>query len=150
MNFKPKTQEELDAMGIMPAGIYQFQVANAKDRISKNGNEMIELNLEIWDNEGNKRAMFDYLLEAMPHKLHGFCTSTGMEQRYHEGNLASQHCIGKGAYVELAIQKGKEKPEGGSYPDKNEVKKYMTKRVSGSKPMTQKEQDNAFDDEIPF
>ena len=151
MNFKPKSKEELETMNLLKPGIYQFTVANAKDRTSKNGNDMIELNLEVYDKEGNTRTMFDYLLEAMPQKLYAFCVSTGMENRYHEGSLTSSDCIGKMAYIEVSIQKGKENPQGGSYPDKNDVKKYMTKPVNGSAPIVaelySKEE---FDTEVPF
>lgn len=153
MNFKPRTQEEIESMNLLIPGIYHFRVANAKDRTSKKGNEMIELNLEVFDNEGNSRMMFDYLLEAIPQKLYAFCHSTGMENFYHNGGLTAKDCIDKSAYVELSIEKGADNPQGGQYPDKNVVKKYMTKPVSGSAPTDYAAKaDGAvpFDDDIPF
>lgn len=151
MNFKPKSKDELETMGLLKAGIYPFSVINAKDKTSKSGNEMIELTIEAYDNEGKSVHMFDYLLEAMPQKLFAFCSATGMEQRYHQGSLTSQDCIGRSAYVDIEIQKGKENPQGGTYPDKNSVKKYITKPVNNSVPeIYQKDATPAFDDEIPF
>lgn len=152
MNFQPKTQAELDAMGLLKPGIYPFSVINAKDKTSKSGNDMIELTIEAYDNEGKSVHIFDYLLEAMPQKLYAFCSSTGMEHHYHKGSLTSHDCIGKSAYIEVEIQKGKENPHGGTYPDKNNVKKYITKPVSGSVPDIYKIDNKApdFDDDIPF
>ena len=151
MNFSPKSKDELDAMGLIKAGTYPFQVAEAKDKISKSGNEMIQLNLEVFDNEGKSYRMFDYLLEAMAVKLFAFCTSTGMEQKYHAGTLSSHDCIGKSGYVDIEIQKGKENPQGGTYPDKNNVKKYILKPAGAIPSVYQKDdKKEEFDDDVPF
>jgi hypothetical protein len=151
MNFQPKTKEEIDAMGLMKAGTYPFTVSNAKDKISKNGNDMIELNLEVFDKEGRAFHIFDYLLEAIPQKLFAFCVSTGMEQKYHSGSLESLDCIGKSGYVEVEVQKGSANPQGGTYPDKNNVKKYIVKPV-GAVPdiYVRQEKKEEFDSDIPF
>lgn len=154
MNFKPKSKEELETMNLLKPGIYHFRVANAKDKTSKNGNEMIEITLEVYDNEGHSRTMFDYLLEAMPQKLFAFCTTTGMEHFYHQGGLTANDCIDKSAYVEISVQKGKPNPQGGDYPDKNEVKRYMTKPATNSTPSVSAKKEVVdgpeFDDGIPF
>ena len=151
MNFKPKTKEEIESMGLLKAGRYPFQVADAKDKTSKNGNEMIELNIELYGNEGKSYRIFDYLLEALPGKLFSFCVATGMEHHYHAGSLTSTDCIGKSGHVEIEIQKGKENPQGGTYPDRNSVKKYVTKPV-GAVPEIYKrsETKEEFDNDIPF
>jgi hypothetical protein len=151
MQFSPKSKDELEAMSLIKAGTYQFQVAEAKDDISKSsGNEMIKLTLEVFDKEGKSYRMFDYLLEAVASKLFAFCASTGMEQKYHSGNLSSHDCIGKSGYVEIEIQKGKENPQGGTYPDKNNVKKYIAKPI-GSIPIAyQIASKEEFDQDVPF
>jgi hypothetical protein len=152
VNFQPKTKDELDSMGLLKAGTYPFSIINAKDKTSKNGNDMIELTIEAYDSEGKSSHIFDYLLEAMPQKLFAFCSATGMEHHYHRGSLTSNDCIGKTAYVEIEIQKGKENPQGGTYPDKNNVKKYTTKPVNSSTPEVYQtsSSNNEFDDDIPF
>jgi hypothetical protein len=146
MNFKPKSREEIESMGLMKAGLYPFQVSTAKDKTSKNGNEMIELNLEVFDNEGRAFHIFDYLLEAIPQKLFGFCSTVGLEPQYHSGILSSNDCIGRTGYVEIDIQKGAPNPTGGNYPDKNSVKKYLTKPSANN--LKNNTQD--FDDDILF
>lgn len=144
MNFKPKSKEELETMTILQPGIYRFKVNAAKDKVSRNGNEMIELTLQVEDREGNNTLVFDYLLEAMMYKLFSFCEATGMEGKYHNGTLTAQDCIGKSAGVELTLRKGEPNPSGGMYADKNEVKKYIARGGSA-----QAEEED-FDDSIPF
>lgn len=151
MKFAPKTKEELETLNLLKPGVYHFSVANAEDKVSKSGNEMIALTLEVYDNSSN-RNVFDYLLEAMPQKLHSFCEATNMLHQYQHGTLKAHECIGKSAYVELAIQKGKENPQGGNYPDKNEVKRYITKseKEAGEEKKAEDAKPVFVDDDIPF
>jgi|ERR1044071_770516 hypothetical protein len=142
MKFQPKTEEELQHMGLIDAGVYPFQVMEAVDKKSKSGNDMIEIKIKIWDSEGRERQCFDYLLESMAFKLRHFCETTGLIDKYNLGQIQSSDCIGKSGNVELIIQQGKQKPEGGYYPDKNSVKDYIK---SGKK-----EVENSFSDDIPF
>src|SRR5271156_656258 len=147
MRFNPKTKEELDTLNLMKPGIYNFSVVNAEDATSKNGNEMIKLNLEVYDMSTNTNGfIFDYILEAMPTKLYAFCHATGMGHHYSNGTLRAQDCIGKSAALELTVQKGKDNPNGGSYPDKNEVKRYFEKVKADSD--TKKFSDKEFDNDI--
>jgi len=151
MNFSPKTQAEIDAMGLMKAGVYPFTVSTAKEEVSKSGNDMIKLNLEVFDKEGKSHYVFDYLLEIVAGKLFSFCVSTGMEQKYHAGILTSYDCIDKSGYVEIEIKKGNENPQGGTYPDKNNVKKYIVKPAGAVPSVYQSGTGKAeFDEEIPF
>ena len=149
MRFKPKTTEELDSMNLMKPGIYSFRVANATEQISKSGNEMIKLTIEVYDDFGTTFTIFDYLLEAMAHKLNHFCESVGLYSKYQAGEMTSVDCIGKCGYVEIANQKGGENPTGGTYPDKNAVKDYVLKKPvkSGELPLGR---EVPFDDQIPF
>ena len=133
----------------MDAGIYPFEVSEAIDKKSKSGNDMIELKLKIWDQLGHERQCFDYLLESMAHKLRHFCEVGGLIDKYDSGDLQAVNCIGKSGHLELVIQVGKPKPEGGYYPDKNSVKDYIkTEKDAINAPINNI--DPAFDDSIPF
>jgi hypothetical protein len=87
----------------------------------------------------------------MAGKLFAFCTSTGMEQKYHAGILTSYDCIDKSGYVEVEIQKGNENPQGGTYPDKNNVKKYILKPIGATPDIyVRQERKEEFDEDVPF
>jgi len=148
MRFTPKSESEIQRSNLIDAGVYNFQVIAAKDTVSKNGNEMIELQLNVWDMNGREHFIYDYLLEAMSFKLRHFAESTGLLGRYEAGELVANDCIGKSGNVEISIQAGRPNPNGGTYPDKNSVKDYIVKSES-DKPICI--DDIPFnDDSIPF
>jgi len=147
MKFNPKTEQELKAMNLIEPGIYDYQVIDAKDTISKNsGNEMIELKLKIWDIEGRERLVFDYLLESFAHKLRHFAESNSMLDKYEAGQFHASDCLGKSGKAEIIIQKDKT----GLYSDKNSVKDY----VVFDKLVVQKDlplkKDTFINDDLPF
>jgi hypothetical protein len=150
MRFTPKSKEELDKMdaySLLKPGTYNFNVIDAVEQQSRSGNDMIKLTLEVYDDLGNTRNIFDYILEAMATKLHSFCVAIGAEHHYTNGTLRQSDCINKSGKLELVIQQGKDKPDGGVYPDANSVKRYLTKdtKVTKSSP-----EPVTFDDDVPF
>ncbi|CEG60979.1 DUF669 domain-containing protein [Legionella micdadei] len=142
MRFTPKTEEELQLMTLLEPGIYQFQVSTATNEMSKSGNEMIKLTLNIWDKDGRLHFIYDYLLEAMGYKLRHFCETTGLIDKYDHGEINVTDCINRQGYVELAIQEGKLKDNGERYPSRNSVKDYIKK--------SKVESANDLNDDIPF
>ena len=127
MKFTPKTEEQL----LPPAGEYTFKVIAASDEISKSGNEMIKLRVQCYQQGTAVMQIFDYLLEAMPHKLMHFCRYCGLEERYSTGELTADDCIGRTGLCLVAIQPA------GDYPAKNVIKDYL-------------ETPSATGDDVPF
>jgi hypothetical protein len=156
MRITKKTDEELNAMGLLAPGYYQFEVIEAAETISKAGNEMIKLTLKIWDEHGKERKMFDYLLDSMARKLKHFCVHTGQADKYENASLDANNCYGKTGTVQISIEKGKPNPNGGMYEDRNSVVDY----VAGVEPsmstplantrMTAPPAKPDFDDDVPF
>ncbi len=149
MRINPKSNEELQSLGLIEPGVYSFEVMNALDTVSKSGNDMIKLQLKVWDKSGAERIIFDYLLDAMAFKLRHFAESTGLLDKYNHGELLAEDCVHRCGKVELAIEKGSPKQDGGMYPDKNTVKDYVVSDETFVK-TTQSKIDPAFDDSIPF
>ena len=87
MKVIPKSEEELEAerqanldkgrAEVWPIGEYAFEVIDARDAVSKNGNEMIVLDLEVYHNGDSKRVT-DYLVAAMEHKVRHAADSCGL------------------------------------------------------------------------
>jgi hypothetical protein len=150
MNFKPKLDKESNKEFIsklLPEDEYPFEVADAEETVSKNGNEMIKLTLCLWDKEGKEHVIFDYLLEAMAFKLRKFAAITGLMRNYETGKIDAKECLHKCGKVKLIIQKGKPNPEGGFYPDRNSVKEYF-EGVHAHHVAKQEEID--INDDVPF
>lgn len=151
MKITPKTDKELAEANLMPEGIYDFEIGTAEDAISKNtGNEMIKVDLTVFDEKGGKRFIFDYLMEAMPHKLKHAAQACGLEAEYNAGTLSADDFIGKCGKIKIKIQKDKN----GIYADKNTVQDYVvpggtdSEKAKVSKAKVDKA--SVEDDSIPF
>lgn len=121
MQFAPKTEDEVKRGNLLRPGECDFTVRDATDEVSDKGNEMIKLMLEVWDQDGEKAVVFDYLLEAMAHKLRHFCYAVGLGHIYEAGELTADHCIGKGGRLLIRNEQDKLK----KYPPKNGVADYV-------------------------
>lgn len=148
--YTPKTEEEVLTEGLIQAGVYDFEIAGAEDAVSSKGNDMIKLSINLFDSEGKPRGLTDYLTFNYQRKLRHAADACKILTIYEDGSLAAEHFIGKTGKLELQIKKGDKKPDGGDYPDKNDVKDYI-KRDSGVYDKTNLTVPTPpLDDEIPF
>ena len=66
---QPATKEQADAgagnFTPWPSGTYDFEIHDASEEISKaSGAEMIKLTIYIFNADGDRRTVFDYLLSS--------------------------------------------------------------------------------------
>ena len=153
MRFQPKTEAEIAAAGLWPVGEYDFEVKDASEETSSSGNDMIKLQLNVFNASGDKITVFDYLVhtEKSAYKVRHFAEATGMLPQYQRGDLEAIDCVYKTGRCKLAITKDKT----GQYPDKNSVSDYVKAVVAASLPAPRRPaMANAgprdIDDEIPF
>jgi Protein of unknown function (DUF669) len=163
MKINPMTDAEEAAekakFGAWPKGAYDFEVAGAEDSTSKKGNEMIVLDLMVFDRNGTRRNMKDWLVESLPVKLKQACEATGLHAAYANGNVTSYDFVGRTGRLMLGI----EKQEG--YEDRNKVTGYVpvTAVTPATRPAVASARQTAparkpvpagansdLDDEIPF
>lgn len=146
MKFTPKTEKEVTEDGLLPAGIYDFECADANDKTSKAGNEMIELKLHVFDANGNPRIIFDYLLESIAYKFRHAADGCQLIDKYESGELAAIDFVGKTGKLKLGIRKSKD----AAYPDKNAVQDYIKREQLANAELPPKKVAADLDDEIPF
>lgn len=152
MKFQPKSEDEIQRELLLPAGSYDFQVADAEEKTSKSGNPMIAVKLQVFDGDGGHRFVMDYLMEKMAFKFRHFCDSTASLDLYNSGSLTAKDCVGRCGKVKLAV----EEQEG--YNPKNTVKDYVKHDESADglvpamplKSTVLKAAANNQDDQIPF
>lgn len=125
MRVTPKTEEEV--ANVLTAAIYPFEVLAAEDKLSKAGNEMIQLKLDF----GQGHIVFDYLLESLAYKVRHAAHALDLHNEYEAGNLNASDFVGKSGYAKLGVQTD-------DYGTKNVVKDYVVKT------------DNIPDESIPF
>lgn len=154
MQVTPKTEDQVQPL-VLPAGEYDAFVHAAIDKVSKSDNEMIELMLDVWDENGNKTMVFDYLLDAMPLKLRHFCVAAGIEEAYEAGNLTAELCKDHNVRVKLKIDEGT-----GEWPRSNKAVDYLAStdcvapaaaaKSSETSPTQEQPAQVSADAEIPF
>jgi hypothetical protein len=154
-NLPPESQVDAEqkARMLLEPGLYSFEVIEAKSKTSKSGNPMIEMKVGVFPENPNAkpRVLFDYLMPSLAYKVLHFCRETGQPERYANGDLTADHCLGKSGVCYVRIKKDKE----GKFPDKNEIGDYGAREKS-SKPKsegvgaTSKPANDLADDDIPF
>lgn len=144
MRVTPRSEQELQESLVIPKGIYKFEVASAEEAVSKSGNEMIKLQLRVWDKEGKIHIIYDYLLDSLAFKLRHFAEYTGLIDKYNMGGINAEDCLYKSGSVELMIQEAKD-----NYPMKNAVKDYV-KMEKSAKVVAPKEEPFDDLDDLPF
>lgn len=162
MRFTPMSEDDLIRASLLPAGIYPFEVMAAEDKISKTGNEMIELKLNVFG-DNQEAHVFDYLLEKMAFKLRHFAEATGLIDEYERGELEALACINKMGYAKIGIDKGNDR-----FGPKNTVLDYLKQETPATKngllealspavpkpaptkPAKAPDNGAPFDDDVPF
>jgi hypothetical protein len=148
MQFTPMSDEQIVRMGLMDKGVYPFEVISAENAVSKSSNEMIKLQLRIWDRESGERILYDYLLAAFLKKLKHFSDIANLKEKYNSGSIVAEDCVGKSGYVLIDIQEDKTD----TYPPKNVIKDYVKKPEGVSHELSKSlaNEQEMFDDQLPF
>lgn len=144
MKFAPKSEKEIAEENLIKPGIYDFEIVDALEKVSKSGNEMIELKLNVFDGDA-PRIVMDYLLESMAFKLRHAADACGLLPNYEGGSLLADDFKGRSGKLKIKIDKDKS----GQYADKNGVADYV-KREADAVPDGRPVAPADLDDGIPF
>lgn len=153
MKFTPKTEKEIEVENLWPEGVYSFEIFKTDDKPSRSGNQMITLSMFIYNENGDKKIVNDYLLEAAAYKLRHAAVTCGLMSHYENGFLACADFEEKTGKVKVGIEKDKS----GNYSDKNVIKDYIPSDHQLHKAVSShnKAKQNAYvatdlNDEVPF
>lgn len=155
MQFTPKTADEIAEAGLLPDGDYDFEVIDAADATSKAGNEMVVLDLKVFDGDGGSRIVKDYLVasDGGIRKIRAFAVTCGLLTEYEAGRMDAPDLPGRAGRCKIK----KDANEG--YEPKNAVAYYLdpAKQKGGAAasvrraaPVRQPAPAGDIDDEIPF
>lgn len=148
MKFTVKTEKDIQEANLFPAGTYPFEVIAAYDAVSKAGADMIKLKNIVYLPDGEQRIVFDYLLDALPHKIRHLCEVGQIMTKYDSGSLEAGDLIGIKGNAKIVIAKGKN-----GYADSNSVSDYIVGDASqpDAKKSDKKKEEKPFEeDSIPF
>lgn len=149
MRVTPISEKDAEEAGLRKRGLYDFEVLEAAEKLSSKGNEMIELNVKLYDTEGHSFWLYDYLVssDGMAYKVRHFSAATGLLPKYEKGELTAADCIGKTGRCQLGIE-----PAKNGYRAKNKIEDYVP-LVAGAPliaSMSAKDVAKELDDDIPF
>lgn len=122
----PVSKEQADAGGNFepwPMGEYDFEVHDASDDVSKaSGRDQIKLTLYVFNEDGNKRTVFDYLGsdEKSQWKVRHFAEAVGLIHHYEKGELDVYDIVNKTGRLNLAIKRATSE-----FPAGNTVRDYI-------------------------
>lgn len=116
-------QEIMQERGILPEGIYNFQVIKAEKRISSAGNPMLELKLKVWDANGKTYTVRDFLVATrkMAWKIKHFWESVGQPEKYN-GQFTISDCLNVCGLFRCVVEK-----DSNGY-DQAKVQDYVTNK----------------------
>jgi len=116
MDFTPKSDQELikeihedQEKRSLPDGKYEFRVIDWKEGISKNGNQMVTLQINVIDNSGREISIRDWIVPNSSlglHKLKSFCECTNLSEKYSTGSLSQYDAVGAWGFLETKQEKG--------------------------------------------
>lgn len=131
MSYVPKTEEELAKEGLLPDGDYDFEVVETSDKQSKKGNDMYTLKLNVFDESGSARVIYDYIALGNnfgERKLRHAADACDLIEIYNTGNLKPSDFMGKAGKAKIKIADGTV-----DYPmPKNVVNDYLARKVKES------------------
>ena len=156
-HFKTLSETEVKHIGLIPQGEYDFVVATAVQKQSKANLPMIELLLEIYDKQGNKRIMRDWLSASEAPmarmKIREFCYAIGMGDEYEMGVIDEFKLSGRSGKVEVFIEESRDP----KYPNPRNQLKYIDPgflqavlKQAKTPPNSVANPPNLVDDDIPF
>jgi hypothetical protein len=121
MQFEPKNEKQLAENRPLHAGVFQFEILEAWEKISAAGNPMFEIRVQLSNGNGVSRTLPDYLLPkgVRAEKLLHCCIATGMRDKYDSGLLSPDDFVGKRGRLRVGIEKKK------GFPDRNQIEDYL-------------------------
>lgn len=123
MRFVPKSEAEVSAGSLLSPGIYDFEIVKATETTSKaSGNDMIALEVKVYDTDGRGQTVFDYLVgtEKAQYKVRHCAASVGLLDHYETGELDAEILIGRAGRCKVVMKKGN-----GQYADQNAIADYI-------------------------
>ena len=123
MKFKPKSEKELAEANLWPKGDYAFEILESEEAQDKNGDGMFKLKVKIFKEDGASQNIFDYVSGTwMEFKLRHLAEACDLLQDYDKGELEAYALVGKTGKCKVGVSVDKT----GQYPDKNDIKDYLT------------------------
>ena len=103
--------------GLLPDGEYDATIVSAIDKISTNGNEMIELLVRVYAGGNQAVEIKDWAMDALPWKLRHLCRAVNHD--FESGELSPGELLEQNIRVKVATEKSDK------YGEQNRIADYL-------------------------
>lgn len=150
MQFKAKSEKQIQEESLLPKGEYDFEVVEAAPAkggpTSKNpGMEFIKIRVRVFTDDGF-RLVNGVLHPKMEAQLRHFCEACGLMDKYEAETLAHDDCLGCVGRLKLRLKDAE-----GNWPAKNEIADFIVPKPKvADMPKSEPVDSNKEDDSVPF
>ena len=136
---REKAMQNSGEFPLLQPGVYRYEVVDAVHATSAAGNDMYQLRLKVFQDNGPAVTVWDNLVEKESCELRfiQFFDSLGMDVKDTD---ETKNAIGEQGTVRIKIEKGQN-----GYADRNRVDKYLPKEKVPATPALP-----ASSDDLPF
>lgn len=143
MRFQAKTEEEIMSSGTLE-GVFDFDIRSAREYVSDKGNDIFEIELNVYDTEGAARPRKDWVTPAFPKKFKHLHDACGMLDKYQAGATSAEDFVGKAGKLKMVLRKYTNKD--GNEVTGDQVEDYIKRENLVKAPVAEP----LSDDEVPF
>ena len=111
---------------LLRAGWYDARIADAAEKQSKAGNDVIELGAVVTAHDGSERTFRDWLTtsDRGAHKARNCCLAVGALHAYEAGEISAELFPGHEVRVKIGVRKQR------GWPDQNVIEDYAAADAS--------------------
>lgn len=127
--FKPMSDDEIAESGLLPEGVYDFEITAANEYVNEKGNDIFKLNINVFDSEGSPYGKMDWVTPAFIKKFKHCVDACGLIAKYDAGEINGGDFVGKTGKLKIKIGLPRENKDGIEMRY-NEIEDYV-KRAAG-------------------
>jgi hypothetical protein len=123
MRTTPRSESEAQKVSkrtLLKPGWLPARITEAIEKVSKAGNDTIELSVSVEAAQGEERTFRDWLTDSNmgAAKLRSCCNAVGALDRYEAGEISQDDFPGRDVQVKISIEKKR------GFPDRNIIEDY--------------------------
>lgn len=148
---KDPSDIQTSAFNVISEGEGYFRVNEVIEKVSRKGNDMLQVTHQLWNDKGEKTLYVQYIIanEYASDNIYQILLAAGRPDLYPaQGAISPETLLGLKGKCMIATEQGQMRDDGSNYPDRSKIKYFITYQTKEDRP--QEEVAEIVDDEIAF
>jgi hypothetical protein len=133
--FDRKDPEDISAsaFNLISEGEGYFRVNEVVEKVSRKGNDMLQLTHQLWNDKGEKTLYNQYIIanEYAADNIYQILLAAGRTDLYPaRGEISTEILLGLKGKCMIATDKGQIKDDGSKYADKSKIKYFIAYKAN--------------------